>query len=195
MMVPSFRGENNNPGKYEMFYGEIDDIESARKYLASLPYVDPNRIYLAGHSTGGTRALLASENSTGFRAVFSLGGIPDLKSRVDMGNMMVAVPFNQNNPEEFRLRSPGLFVTSIKSPTFYFEGEDSYWPEFDRLNMVANERSIPFYVYKIKGANHFNIISPVTELIAQKILNDSEEKVNIFFTDDEIRAIKANIAH
>lgn len=32
-----------------MFYGEIEDLEEARKYVASLPYVDPNRIYLVGH--------------------------------------------------------------------------------------------------------------------------------------------------
>ena len=55
--------KNNNPGKFEMFYGEIEDLEEARKYVASLPYVDPNRIYLVGHSTGGTKAVLLSEYS------------------------------------------------------------------------------------------------------------------------------------
>ena len=60
-----------------MFYGEIEDLEEARKYVASLPYVDPNRIYLVGHSTGGTKALLLSEYSKGFRAVFSMGALPD----------------------------------------------------------------------------------------------------------------------
>ncbi|GKX62714.1 alpha/beta hydrolase family protein [Pragia fontium] len=193
MMVPSFRGENNNPGKYEMFYGEIDDLESARQYLASLPYVDPNRIYLAGHSTGGTRVLLGSEALTGFRAAFSLGGIPDLKSRIEMGKMMVEVPFNQNNLEEFRLRSPGVFVTSIKSPTFYFEGEEYYWPEFDDLKTVAKDNKIPLYIYKIDGADHFNIISPVTELIAHKILRDTDEKVNISFSKEDIENIRNDI--
>ncbi|MCW2473242.1 MULTISPECIES: S9 family peptidase [unclassified Symbiopectobacterium] len=194
MMVPSFRGENNNPGRYEMFYGEIDDIASARTYLASLPYVDPNRIYLAGHSTGGTRVLLASEALSGFRAAFSLGGIPDLKARIEGGRMMVAVPFNQKNPEEFRLRSPGMFVTSITSPTFYFEGEESYWPEFNRLKNQAKDNNIPFHVYEIEGADHFNIISPVTEMIAQKIVKDTGEKVNISFSADDINRIKREIS-
>lgn len=195
MMVPSFRGENANQGKYEMFYGEIDDLESARKYLASQPYVDPNRIYLAGHSTGGTRVLLGSEYLTGFRAAFSLGGIPDLKKRIEGGKMMVAVPFNQNNPEEFRLRSPGEFITSIKSPTFYFEGEEYFWPEFDDLNVVAKEKSIPLHIYKIDGGDHFNIITPVTEMIAQKILQDTEDKVNISFSDGDLRTIQNGISH
>ena len=43
LAIPSVRGENANPGKYEMFYGEIEDLEEARKYVASLPYVDSNR--------------------------------------------------------------------------------------------------------------------------------------------------------
>ena len=34
------------------FYGELEDLDSAREYLASLPYVDPKRIYVVGHSTG-----------------------------------------------------------------------------------------------------------------------------------------------
>ncbi|CAK9885607.1 MAG: hypothetical protein XXXJIFNMEKO3_02013 [Candidatus Erwinia impunctatus] len=118
MMVPSFRGENDNPGHYEMFYGEIDDLDAARRYLAALPYVDADRIYLAGHSTGGTRVLLASEMLTGFRAAFALGGIPDLQQRIANGSMQVAIPFNQKNPQEFRLRSPGNFITSITSPTY-----------------------------------------------------------------------------
>ena len=76
LAIPSARGENANAGKYEMFYGEIEDLEEARKYVASLPYVDPNRIYLVGHSTGGTKAVLLSEYSKGFRAVFAMGALP-----------------------------------------------------------------------------------------------------------------------
>lgn len=60
-MYPSFRGGNGNPGNYETLFGEVDDIAAAYDYAASLPYVDPDRIYLGGHSTGGTRALLAAE--------------------------------------------------------------------------------------------------------------------------------------
>ena len=77
LAIPSVRGENANSGKYEMFYGEIEDLEEARKYVALLPYVDSNRIYLVGHSTGGIKALLLSEYSKGFRAVFAIGALPD----------------------------------------------------------------------------------------------------------------------
>jgi acetyl esterase/lipase len=60
MMYPSLRGGNTNPGHIETFYGEVDDVLAAARHLASLDYVDPKRIYLGGHSTGGTLALLVA---------------------------------------------------------------------------------------------------------------------------------------
>src|SRR5262249_22746789 len=61
MMFPSQRGGNDNPGKREGFYGEVDDILAATDHLAALPYVDPEQIYLGGHSTGGTMVMLVGE--------------------------------------------------------------------------------------------------------------------------------------
>ncbi|AYN29071.1 aminopeptidase [Buttiauxella sp. 3AFRM03] len=195
MMIPSFRGENGNPGRYEMFYGELDDLESARSWLASQPWVDANRIYVVGHSTGGTRALLASELSDKYRAVFSLGGIPDLKKRIEGGKMMVNVPFDQTNPQEFKLRSPQFFISSIKVPTFYFEGEEYYWSEFDEIKASAKAQHIPLQVYKINGGDHFNIITPVSETIAKKILSDTDSKTSISFDATDIKSIESNIHH
>lgn len=193
MLIPSFRGENANPGQYEMFYGEINDLEAALAYLAKLPYVDPDRIYLAGHSTGGTTVLLGNESIKGFRAAFSLGGIPDLKLRIEGGRMKVAVPFDQNDQKEFALRSPRTFIASLKSPTFYFEGEESYWPEFDEIQAVAKNKQAPLQVFEIKQADHFNIITPVTQMIAQKILADTGTQSNIDFSSEDIKLIEQNI--
>lgn len=188
LMIPSFRGEDDNPGKYEMFYGEIRDIESARKYLAELPYVDKDRIYLVGHSTGATRALLASEYSDGFRAVFALGAIPDLALRLEH-QMSVETPFDRNNSKELEVRSPRRYVASIQSPTFYFEGEEAYWDEFDEMEKVARNKQVPFFAHKVQGGDHFNIIAPVTYMIAQKILQDTGEKSNIQFTQADMLEI------
>ena len=193
-MVPSFRGEDNNPGKYEMFYGELEDIEAAYDWLAQQPWVDPERIYLAGHSTGGTRVLLACEYSDKFRACFSLGAVPDLKARVEGGKMMVPVPFEKTD-REFSLRSPATFITSIKKPTWYFEGEESYWTAFDNMASLADRANIPFKAVKIPDGDHFNIIAPVTEAIAQKILKDTQKDSNIAFSNADISEITNRIEH
>ena len=56
---------------------------------------------------------------------------------------------------------------------------------------------VPFLIvnsYKIKsGGDHFNIIHPVTLLVAKKILADTNEKVNIQFSKEDIQWIENNI--
>ena len=196
MMIPSFRGENANPGQYQMFYGELDDLKAALTYLQQLPYVDPNRIYLIGHSTGGTTVLLANEYIDGFRATFSLGGIPDLKLlSLKASSLPVAIPFNQKDEKEFTLRSPRTYITSIKSPTFYFEGQENayFWPQFKELNKIAQEKNIPFIAYNLKDGDHFDILHPTTNIIAKKILADTGAKTNIQFTQQDIEWIEQNI--
>ena len=75
MMFPSLRGGNDNPGVREGFFGEVDDVLAAAEYLSKQAFVDPQRIYLGGHSTGGTLVLLVAECSGRFRAVFSFGPV------------------------------------------------------------------------------------------------------------------------
>ncbi len=118
MMYPSLRGGNNNPGYIETFYGEVDDVLAAAKHLASLDYVDPMRIYLGGHSTGGTLALLvAAAAEDRFRAVFALGPVEDVT-----GYGADVLPFDLENPKEGQLRAPQRWLKDIRCPTFVFEG-------------------------------------------------------------------------
>jgi acetyl esterase/lipase len=106
VMTPSWRGENDNPGNFELFYGEVLDAVAAVEYLAKVPYVDTSRIYMAGHSTGGTMTLLTAQVTSDLRAAFSFGGAPDLAPIVGDGKGYGNTPFDYRNAEEVRLRSP-----------------------------------------------------------------------------------------
>ena len=193
LFVPSARAENNNPGKFEMFYGEIEDLEEARKYVASLPYVDPNRIYLVGHSTGGTKAVLLSEYSKGFRAVFAMGAATELMSLEKYDYAGMNPPFDRTNPREIAVRSSLRYMRSITAPTFHFEGKEDSQPVYRVMQKVADKYQLPFKSYEITGGNHFNIIYPLTTMIAQKILADTGAKTNIQFTAEDLEKISKNI--
>ena len=193
LAIPSVRGENSNPGKYEMFYGEIEDLEEARKYVASLPYVDLNRIYLVGHSTGGTKAVLLSEYSKGFRAVFAMGAATELMSLEKYDYAGMNPPFDRTNPREIAVRSSLRYMRSITAPTFHFEGKDDSQPVYRVMQKVADKYQLPFKSYEITGGNHFNIIYPLTTMIAQKILTDTGAKTNIQFTAEDLEKISKNI--
>jgi acetyl esterase/lipase len=182
MMFPSFRGANNNPGFKESFYGEVDDLLAAASYLSKLPYVDPNRIYLGGHSTGGTLVLLAAEMPNRFRAVFSFGPVPDISFHRPDHRAAV----NMADRKEIELRSPGKWLHSIQSPTFIFEGGAAP-SNVDGLKTMSEASNNPnAHFFAVNGANHFTILSPTNKLIAQKILSDTGEKTNLSFSSEEL---------
>jgi len=170
MMYPSLRGGNNNPGYRERYFGEVDDVMAAAQFLAGLDYVDPSRIYLGGHSAGGTLAILVAESSDQFRAVFALGPVGDMG-----GYEQKAVPFDLSNPNECRLRSPGLWLDSIRGRTFVFEGTEPPSNIEPLRAMAAVNRNLLVKFNEIPGGTHFTIIAPLVHDIAQQILSDNGE--------------------
>jgi dienelactone hydrolase len=155
LMFPSLRGGNDNPGKKEYFLGEIDDVLAATDYLAAQPYVDKNRIYLGGHSTGGTLALLVAESSNRYRAVFSFGPTDDVSNYPPEYRA-----FDAANIREALIRSPGRWLHSLQSPLFVFEGTDqaNNIPALQTMAAAANKNPLAHF-YAVKGASHFSILT------------------------------------
>jgi acetyl esterase/lipase len=167
MMYPSLRGGNNNPGYIETFFGEIDDVLAAAKYLASLEYVDASRIYLGGHSTGGTLALLvAAASEKQFRAVFALGPVEDVR-----GYGADVLPFELTNFKESALRAPQRWLKDIHCPTFVFEGTQK--SNIASLRALEKQCTNPLIKFTpIDGETHFSIIAPLVTRIGKSIVAD-----------------------
>ncbi|MDE7478802.1 MAG: prolyl oligopeptidase family serine peptidase [Lachnospiraceae bacterium] len=178
-MYPSFRGGCGNPGNYETLFGEVDDIASAYDYAASLPYVDPDRIYLGGHSTGGTRALLAAEYTDKFRAVFGFGAV----DKIEYHNNS-QFTFDTDNKEEYRMRSPIYWLDSVKTPTFLIEGSDGNSARLKNIEKTSENDNIHCYI--IEGQDHFSVLAPLTRVVAQKILADTGAACTISITQEEL---------
>ena len=162
MMYPSLRGYAGNPGKVEGFYGEVNDVLSALEYLSKLDYIDPKQIYLGGHSTGGTLALLTACASDKFKAVFSFGPTAD-----PAGYGAEYEKHSNSNLLERKLRAPINFLKYIKVPTYVLEGESGNSDSITAMQKTSNNKNIHFSV--IKGADHFNVLWPINKLFAAKI--------------------------
>ena len=181
MVYPSLRGGNKNPGAHESFYGEVNDILSALDYLKEQDYVDPKRLYLGGHSTGGTLALLVAESSDQFRSIFSFGPVHDVRA---YGAYQLV--FDISKGKESELRAPVKWLHAISKPTFVFEGTDEP-SNIAAVNILRKASTNPLiHFYSIHGKNHFSALAPITKVIAGKILLDDGPSSNIQFMQEEL---------
>jgi acetyl esterase/lipase len=184
MMFPSLRGGNNNPGRHEGFYGEVDDVLAAYDYLSRQPYVDPTRIYLGGHSTGGTLALLTAELRNPFRAVFAFGPVGDVSG---YGANLLPLDFNKADQRERTLRSPGYWLASARGAVFVIEGTGtpSNISALNAMQRVSQNAAVRFI--SVAGASHFSVLAPSNEVIARKILNDLPSHKQFEMTEAELQ--------
>ena len=177
-MYPSLRGGNNNPGYRECEYGEVDDALAAARYLATRPDVDPTRVYVGGHSTGGTLALLVAESvAPGIRAVFAFGPVTSAGSYGE-GNL----PFDTRDKRELFLRAPILYLKAIKCPTFAFEGTSEPSNIGPLHKLAANSSNPLLHFYELPGRTHFSALAPITPLVARALVSDTGTTAHIDFT-------------
>lgn len=163
VMMPLLRGENNQPGTFSLFYDEVDDVLAAADALEKLPYVDGKGMYLAGHSTGGTLALLTALTTPRFRAAAAFSGFPDIVNwaavRSNMpgfeGIRMEVVPFDEENEKEFRMRSSLAFAESFKCPVrMYFGDAEAYFKACSEKTVeLAKKKKLDVEAVEVPG-NH-----------------------------------------
>ena len=163
---PSLRGLNGNPGHSEGFYGEVDDLVAATRWLKQQPGIDPARVYLGGHSTGGTLVLLASEYADEWAAVFSFGPVIDPRLYGDM------FPIDVNDKPGVKLRAPVHWLASVRKPTLVIEGsERGNIVDLNEMKEVSGNPQLHFVAGA--GCDHFTILRPASEIIADAIHADA----------------------
>jgi len=169
MMVPALRGGSQNPGEKEGFCGEVDDVIAAAEWLGKQPQVDPTRIFLAGHSTGGTLALLVAAATDKFRAIFVFGPMDE----VGGGYARESMPwYNRGSTKEVLMRSPIYWLKDISTPTYVIEGVDDPSNGDALYAMQDNTTNEKIKFIAISGADHFSILAPTLRAIADKIVAD-----------------------
>lgn len=157
VLMPTLRGENGQPGSFSLFYDEVGDALAAANDLAGQPFVDPGRLYVAGHSSGGTLALLAAMASGRFRAAASFSGSPDQAVFVRHAPGPVArnLPFDKSDPRELQVRSPLAYAASFKCPVRIYCGseETPFHLTSRRTASVARERGLDAEAIEVEGGH------------------------------------------
>ncbi len=157
VMTPVLRGENGQAGEFTMFYDEVDDVLAAADALARLPWVNPDRLFVVGHSAGGTLATLAAMTSDRFVAAASFSGSMDQKANAD-ANPELAV-FDRTDPREVEMRSPVAFAASFRCPTRLYYGSKEFWAyrPTKRTAELAREKGLNVQAVQVPG-DHFSSV-------------------------------------
>jgi dipeptidyl aminopeptidase/acylaminoacyl peptidase len=167
LATPVLRGECGQAGHFTLFYDEVSDVLAMAEYMRSQSYVDPARLYLAGHSAGGTLTMLAGMATARFRAIASFSGSPDQIAFTAGEPWSDIVPFDRRNPAEFELRSPLAYATSLKSPARLYYGSEEGFFRTNTRNMASIGRRAGLDVEAVEvPGDHFNA---VPEEIARSI--------------------------
>ncbi|MDP1823619.1 MAG: prolyl oligopeptidase family serine peptidase [Archangium sp.] len=161
VMYPTLRGSFGNAGQAEAFLGEVDDVLAALTWLRASPDVDSTRIYLGGHSTGATLALLVAA-STDVRGVLALGPIDDVCAYGQQ-----SLPFDVRNKRECAVRSPLQFLDAVRAPTLVIEGQLGNSEALHAMERATKNPKLSFLV--LEGFTHFSAIAPVNEFFAPRL--------------------------
>ena len=94
------------------------------------------------------------------------------------------VPFDTSNPRDVELRSPGYWLSSVRSPVWVIEGTTGGNIGSLRAMQAANKNPLVHFV-EVRGADHFSTLSQVNQLIAGKIHADAGPSCNITMTTQE----------
>jgi hypothetical protein len=186
MMFPTLRGGNVDTGGKEFFYGEVDDVLAAAEHLAQLAYVDPQYIYLGGHSTGGTLALLTAEASTRFKAVFAFGPV----SKINRYPASLVPDAILNDAAERELRSPVFWLDGLTTPTWLIEGAGE--GNRDEVESMCSETRNPaIHCIVVPGFDHFSVLGHVSRMIAAR-MSVANTGVAFSLTQEQVERAGAN---
>ena len=181
MMYPSLRGGNQNPGYIEGCYGEVEDILAAAEHAKKLPYVDPNQIYLGGHSVGGTLALLvAAMEKNPFKAIIAFGPI---HSTAQYGTENV--PFDVKDKMEMVGRAPVVFLNIIATDTWVIEGTEG---NIEALRLMKEQSKNPKVRFVEVPGNHFQNLAPLNAIIAKHIMAAASGDGKFVLEDKDLKS-------
>jgi dipeptidyl aminopeptidase/acylaminoacyl peptidase len=125
VMAPRVRAENGNPGEFEYYYGEVDDVIAAGKYLAGQKGIDTSRLFVSGHSAGGDLATMAVMMPNPFAMSAPIGAALDMRALVKLKDdrYIQLIVFDPTDPNEVEARCEMLFTASLRSPIRLFHGD------------------------------------------------------------------------
>ena len=136
VLAPTWRGENENPGYFECFFGEVADAKAAIRWLAGQQNVNADEIYVFGWSVGGGIALnLALHDDIPVRISGSSAGIYDLDLITAWATEddYIKFPYDHQNDLENYYRLPIYHLQDMIRPHYTYVGMNDGYEQIQKL--------------------------------------------------------------
>jgi dipeptidyl aminopeptidase/acylaminoacyl peptidase len=163
VIMPALRGENGLAGAFSGFYDENADVLAAAEHLAGLPGVDRSRMFVAGHSIGGTQTMLAAMSTRMFRGATTFSGGTNAWRFFSRFPEMLC--FDAGSPREFEMRSPVCYATSFKCPVriLYGSEERRLAAPSEMTAIRAHDAGLNVEAAEVPG-DHFSALAEETKI-------------------------------
>ncbi len=149
-----------------------DDIMAVTDYVASLPYVDSDRMAAAGGSYGGYMVDWILGHTTRFKALISHAGVYDLRSETGATEELwfpawefLGMPWQQ--PELYEKWSPSTYAKEFKTPTLVIHGELDFRVPYTQglqLFTALQEQKVPSKLIVYPDEGHW-VLKPQNSLL------------------------------
>jgi dipeptidyl aminopeptidase/acylaminoacyl peptidase len=145
----------------------FNDIMATADKVATLPYVDPDRMVAAGASYGGYMIDWILGHTTRFKALVSHAGVYDLRSEAGTTDELWFVKwefkgFPWENATNYDKWSPNAFAPKFQTPTLVTQGEIDYRVpigQSQELFTALQEKGIPSKLVLFPDEGHW-ILKP-----------------------------------
>ena len=156
VMAPRVRAENGNPGSFEYYYGEVDDVIAAGRWLAAQKGVDGRRLFVSGHSAGGDLATLAVMMENPFAMSAPIGATLDMRimARATDARRQQLVVFDAADANEVEARCAMLFTSSLRCPIALFHGNKDWGPQIQSQFVELAKRNGKAATLTVVPGNH-----------------------------------------
>lgn len=175
VFAPSYRGENGNPGYFELFMGEVRDAKAAINWLSNQQYVDKDQIYTFGWSVGGGISLILSQHEdVPIKLGGSSAGVYDLdliKSWATEDDMII-FPYDYKNEMENYYRLPIYTLDNMVRPHYTYIGkDDGYSFVQDLKDSLYPNINTKLQLIPLDG-NHVSSLNLAVAAFLKKIQNE-----------------------
>jgi acetyl esterase/lipase len=156
VLAPTLRAENGNPGCFEMFSGEVDDVLAAIRWVKAQPMIDKDRVYVIGHSIGGgMSALVCLRPDAGVRSGGAISGLYNEKFILQRKGV---APFDTGNTSEMHRRLFLYQAENLRVPFIFYLESSAYTPgNVAGVEKVAKLAGVPLSAMLITG-DHYSIV-------------------------------------